>query len=241
MNTDMEKLKLGNITIDVIKKDIKNMHLSVHPPTGRVRISAPRRLDMDTIRIFAISKLNWIKKHQTNIKNQQREAPRDYINRESHYFRGKRYLLKIIEHNAPPKVELKHSTIELYIRPNTNRNKRKEILDEWYRKHLKEATPPLIEKWEKQMGVKVNEFGIKKMKTKWGTCNRHAKRIWLNLELAKKPPECLEYILVHEMVHLLERNHTDRFISLMNKFMPKWRFYRDELNRFPVSHGDWKY
>jgi len=241
MNTDMEKLKLGNITIDIIKKDIKNMHLSVHPPTGRVRISAPRRLDMDTIRIFAISKLNWIKKHQTNIKNQQREAPRDYVNRESHYFRGRRYLLKIIEHNAPPKVELKHSTIELYVRPKSDRNKRKEILDEWYRKHLKEATPPLIEKWEKKMGVRVNEFGIKKMKTKWGTCNRQAKRIWLNLELAKKPPECLEYIIVHEMVHMLERNHTDRFIRLMNKFMPKWRFYRDELNRFPVSHGDWKY
>jgi predicted metal-dependent hydrolase len=241
MNTDMEKLKLGNITIDVIKKDIKNMHLSVHPPTGRVRISAPQRLDIDTIRIFATSKLNWIKKHQTNIKNQQREAPREYINRESHYFRGKRYLLKIIEHNAPPEVELKHSTIELYVRPKSDRNKRKEILDEWYRKHLKEVTPSIIEKWEKKIGVMVREFGIKKMKTKWGTCNRQAKRIWLNLELAKKPLECLEYIIVHEMVHLLERNHTDRFISLMNKFLPKWRFYRDELNRFPVSHGDWRY
>lgn len=241
MNINMEKLELGNITIDVVKKDIKNIHLSVHPPGGRVRISAPKRLDLDTIRVFAISKLNWIKKQQSRIKKQDREAPRDYINRESHYFRGKQYLLKVIEHNAPPRVVLRHSTIDMYIRTNSNRAKRRQVLDEWYRNYMKDILPPLIEKWEQKMGVKVNEFGIKKMKTKWGTCNRQAKRIWLNLELAKKPPECLEYILVHEMVHLLERYHNDRFKSLMDNFMPKWRFYRDELNRFPVSHEDWKY
>jgi predicted metal-dependent hydrolase len=237
----MEQLQLGNITVDVVQKDIKNVHLSVYPPTGRVRISAPFRMNLDTIRIFAISKLNWIKKQQTKLRNQEREAPREFLNRESHYFNGERYLLEVIEQDAAPKVELKHSKIELYVRPQTNREKMKSILDEWYRSQLKASLPTLIEKWEKKMNVRVNEFGIKKMKTRWGTCNRKAKRIWLNLELAKKPGECLEYIVVHEMVHLLERNHNDRFTSLMNAFMPKWRFYKDELNRLSVRHEDWNY
>jgi predicted metal-dependent hydrolase len=240
MNTDMEQLKLGNITVDVVQKNIKNIHLSVYPPAGRVRISAPNRLDLDTIRVFVISKLGWIKKQQARLKNQEREAQREFINRESHFFNGKRYLLKVTERNAAPKVVLKHSAIELYVRPETDAVKRKFILDEWYRRKLKETVPSLIEKWEKKMNVQVNGFGIKRMKTKWGTCNRQAQRIWLNLELAKKPPECLEYVVVHEMVHLLERNHNDRFIMLMTEVMPKWRFYKDELNRLPVSHVDWK-
>ena len=237
----MEQLKLGNITVDVVQKNIKNIHLSVYPPAGRVRISAPTRMDLATIRVFVISKLSWIKKQQTRLRNQEREAQREFINRESHYFNGKRYLLKVTERDAAPKVVLKHSAIELYVRPETDAVKRKSILDEWYRRKLKETVPSLIEKWKKKMNVQVKEFGIKKMKTKWGTCNRQAKRIWLNLELAKKPAECLEYIVVHEMVHLLERNHNDRFIALMTEFMPKWRFYKDELNRLPVSHVDWHY
>lgn len=237
----MAKVKLGDITIDVIQKDIKNIHLSVHPPTGRVRISAPSRMALDTIRVFAISKLSWIKKQQAKLKNQEREAPREFLNRESHYFKGKRYLLKVVERDAAPRVLLKHSILELHVRPGTREEKRKTILDEWYRQQLKELVPTFIEKWEKKMNVQVNEFGIKKMKTKWGTCTREAKRIWLNLELAKKPIECLEYIVVHEMAHFLERNHNDRFISLMNEFMPKWRFHKDELNRLPVSHVNWHY
>ena len=237
----MEQLKLGNITIDVVQKNIKNIHLSVYPPAGRVRISAPNRMDLATIRVFAISKLSWIKKQQTRLKNQVREAQREFINRESHYFNGKRYLLKVTERDAAPKVVLKHNAIELYVRPETNAVKRKSIINEWYRRKLKETVPSLIEKWEKKMNVQVKEFGIKKMKTKWGTCNRQAKRIWLNLELAKKPAECLEYVVVHEMAHLLEKKHNDRFISLMSEFMPKWRFYKDELNRLPVSHVDWYY
>ncbi len=237
----MEQLKLGNITVDVIQKNIKNIHLSVHPPTGRVRISAPTRLDMDTIRVFAVSKLSWIKRQQAKFERQKREAPREFLNRESHYFKGKRYLLKVIEKNAAPRIDLKHSKIELYVRPQTSKDKMKSILDEWYRKQLKESLPALIEKWEGKINVQVNDFGVKKMKTKWGSCNREAKRIWLNLELAKKPVECLEYIVVHEMVHLLERNHNDRFISIMDEFMPKWRFYKDELNRLPIRHEDWSY
>lgn len=237
----MEQLKLGNIIVDVVQKNIKNIHLSVYPPAGRVRISAPNRMDLATIRVFVISKLSWIKKQQTRLKNQAREAQREYINRESHYFNGKRYLLKVTERDAAPKVVLRHSAIELFVRPETDAVKKKSILDEWYRRKLKETVPSFIEKWEKKMNVQVNEFGIKKMKTRWGTCNCKAKRIWLNLELAKKPAECLEFIVVHEMAHLLERNHNDRFIALMTGFMPKWQFYKDELNRLPVNHVDRHY
>ncbi|MFQ5329954.1 MAG: M48 family metallopeptidase [Thermodesulfobacteriota bacterium] len=237
----MEKLQLGNITVDAVQKDIKNIHLSVYPPTGRVRISAPYRLNLDAIRVFAVSKLKWIRKQQAKLRNQEREAPRDFLNQESHYFRGKRYLLRIIEHDGAPRVDLKHSKIELHVRPKSGKEKMKSILDEWYRMQLKVSLPALIEKWEKKMHVQVNEFRIKKMRTRWGTCNRDAKRIWLNLELAKKPTECLEYIVVHEMAHLLERNHNDRFVSLMHEFLPKWRFYKDELNRIPVRHEEWDY
>ena len=237
----MQELQLGNITIDVEKKDIKNIHLSVYPPNGKVRIAAPEYMELDTIRVFAINKLKWIKKQQATFKDQVRETPREYIEKESHYFQGERYLLKVIEHDAKPKVLLKHNTIELYVRPNTPTQKRKSILDEWYRAEMKKIIPPLLKKWEKKIGVRANDFGVKLMRTKWGTCNIEAKRIWLNLELAKKPLICLEYILVHELVHLLERNHNDRFIRYMNEFMPKWRFHRDELNRLPFRHTDWKY
>ena len=237
----MQEIQLGNINIEVTQKDIKNVHLSVYPPFGKVKIAAPLRMNLDTIRIYAISKLSWIRKQQTKINGQKREAPREYLTKESHYFLGKRYLLIVIEHNAAPVVKLKHNTIELYIRPETDIAKRKEILDEWYRANLKEMIPLLIAKWEKVMAVEVKDFGIKKMKTKWGTCNIDAQRIWLNLELAKKPSNCLEYIVIHEMTHLLERNHNTRFVALMNKFMPNWKDVKEELNRLPVSHTEWGY
>jgi predicted metal-dependent hydrolase len=237
----MQEIQLGDITVEVTQKDIKNVHLSVYPPFGQVKIAAPNRMDLDTIRIYAISKLSWIRKQQAKIKAQKREAPREYLTKESHYYLGKRYLLKVIEHHSSPLVKLKHNTIELYIRPETNTAKRKEILDNWYRTQLKELVPKTILKWEKEMKVKVNEFGIKKMKTKWGTCNIAAQRIWLNLELAKKPISCLEYIIIHEMTHLLERNHNNRFVALMNQFMPNWKEVKEELNRLPVSHTEWGY
>ena len=237
----MPVIELGNIKIDVELKDIKNIHLSVYPPDGNVKIAAPVRMDIDTIRVYAINKLKWIKKQQETFRNQEREAPREYLTKESHYFQGKRYLLKIIEHNKPPNVLIKHSTIELYVKPNTSVEKRKEVIDEWYRSQLKLIVPAIIKRWEGKIGVQSNEYGIKKMRTKWGTCNIKAKRIWLNLELAKKPVDCLEYIIVHELVHLLERSHNDRFVALMNEYMPKWRFHRDELNRLPFRHTEWKY
>ena len=241
MITKHHKIKLGDICLDVIHKDIKNVHLSVHPPTGRVRISAPLHMGLDTVRVFAISKLSWIKKQQERFHSQEREAPRDYITRESHYFFGKRYLLKIIEHNAPPRIEPKHTTIEMHVRPNTGQKKRQEILDEWYRQKLKDYIRGIIEKHEKIMEVSVAEFGIKKMRTKWGTCTKEANRIWLNLELAKKPRHCIEYIVVHEMAHLLVRHHNDRFLAIMDRFLPQWRSYKQELNRSPLGHVDWGY
>jgi predicted metal-dependent hydrolase len=237
----MQYLKLGNIEIEVEQKDIKNIHLSVYPPDGRVRIAAPEKMDLDTIRVFAISKLQWIKTQQETLLRQEREPEREYLERESHYFFGKRYLLKIKEVNAPPKVEIDHKYIHLYIRPETGIAKRADIINEWYRTRLKQIVPDLISKWEEVIGVTSNEFAIKKMRTKWGTCNPEAKRIWLNLELAKKPKECLEYIIVHELVHLLEPTHNQRFLKLMDHFMPKWKHHRDELNRLPYSHTDWNY
>lgn len=234
-------LKLNELEVEVVKKDIKNVHLSVYPPQGRVKVSAPESMEMDTIRVFVISKLGWIKKQQEKLRTQERETPREYIDRESHYFDGKRYLLKVIEHQAPAKVELKHQTIELYVRTGTSIEKRQLILNEWYRQQLKNIIPEIIKKYEKLMNVEVHEFGVKKMKTKWGTCNPAEKRIWLNLELAKKPLECLEYIVVHEMVHLLEPTHNARFVSYMDMFMQKWRFYKDELNRAPLRHESWSY
>ena len=237
----MQQIMIGDIYIDVVHKVIKNVHLSVYPPLGRVRISAPVRMDLDAIRVFAISKLNWIKKHQLRIQSQEREAPREYITGESHYYLGRRYLLRVIEHKASPDVSLKHETIDMYVRRNSCAARRQSILDEWYRQRMKEIVPGFIAQYEKAMKVQVSEFGIKKMKTRWGTCGIRAKRIWLNLELAKKPIECVEYVVVHEMMHMLERHHNERFLALMDKYLPKWRFYKEELNRRPLRHENWSY
>lgn len=241
MSIKKERLVIGDLSIDVFFKDIKNVHLSVHPPTGKIRMSSPLRYDLDTLRVYAISKLGWINKQRTKIQSQEREAPREFSERESHYYLGKRYLLKIIEHSSAPRVEVKHDKIELYIKKNLPASKRQSVLNEWYRERLKELVPKFIRKWEKILKVQVNEFGIKKMKTRWGTCNQKEQRIWINLELAKKPVQCLEYIIVHEMVHLLERTHNEIFITYMNKFMPQWSNYKEELNKFPVRHENWVY
>lgn len=235
------QIKLGDITVDVVKKDIKNVHLSVYPPVGKVRITAPLRMNLDTIRVFAISKLGWIKQQQKKLREQERETPREYLDRESHYVWGKRYLLKVIESDRAPTVELKHSQILLRVRPSASCEKKQAIVEEWYRAQLKQAVPSLIAKWEPLMGVKVKRFFVQRMKTKWGSCSLASGSIRLNTELAKKPPECLEYIVVHEMAHLLEPTHNQRFMSLMDQFMPKWWHHRDELNRLPVRHEKWEY
>jgi len=235
------QVQLGDIAVDVVRKDIKNVHLGVHPPTGRVRIAAPSRMNLDTIRIFAISKLGWIKQQQRKLQEQERETPREYLNRESHYFWGRRYLLTVIEEDKPPMVELSHTRLLLKVRPGTDREKKQAVLEEWYREQVKNAVPPLIAKWEKLMQVKMQNFFVRRMKTKWGSCNHRAGTIRLNTDLAKKPRECLEYIMVHEMVHLIEPTHNARFMTLMEQFMPRWQFHRETLNRLPVRHERWGY
>ncbi|MBF0120599.1 MAG: M48 family metallopeptidase [Desulfobacterales bacterium] len=238
----MEQITVNNITIDVVRKDIKNIHLAVYPPSGKVRIAVPLKVNEDSIRLFAISKLGWIKRQQQKFKEQERIPQREYKNRESHYFQGKRYLLNIIEAYAPPKIILKNKTyIDLYIRPETPTVKRHEIMNEWYRHQFKDQIPEIIEKWENKLKVKINGWQVKIMKTKWGSCNIEKKRILLNLELAKKPLYCLEYVIVHEMIHLLERHHNEKFLYHMDTFLPNWKQLKRELNRFPISHADWKY
>jgi len=234
-------LELGDVAVDVVLKDIKNVHLSVHPPTGRVRIAAPERMKMDAIRLFAISKLGWIKDQQRKLSEQERETPREYLDRESHYVWAKRYLLTVIETNATPSVELKHSRIELRIRPGTDENNRRAIIEKWYRQEIKAVVPDLIAKWEPLMDVRVERFFVQRMKTRWGSCNPEMRTIRLNTDLAKKPPECLEYIVAHEMLHLLEPTHNARFQSLLDRFIPNWQLRRQILNRLPVRHEDWTY
>jgi hypothetical protein len=237
----MSPINLGDIAVDVVLKDIKNVHLSVYPPTGRVRISAPKRMSIETIRLFAISKLGWIKQQQMKLREQERETPRDYVDRESHYVWGKRYLLAVSESDQPPSIELKHSRMRLRVRPRTGEDKREALVEAWYRERLKEAVPPLLARWQPLLGLSVERVFVQRMKTKWGSCNHKARTIRLNTELAKKPPACLEYILVHEMVHLLERHHNDRFREYMDRFMPQWCLHREELNRAPLSHESWSY
>ena len=233
------RIDLAEISVEVRKKDIKNVHLSVYPPNGAVRISAPLRMNLDNIRVFAISKLGWIRTQQSKLSSQEREAPREYLDRESHYVWGRRYLLKLIEIDAAPQLDLKHSELVLQVRPATEEARKQAILDDWYRVQLKAVAPSIISKWEPLMGVKVNRFFVQRMKTKWGSCSPASAYIRLNTDLARKPKEYLEYVIVHEMTHLLEPTHNSRFTALMDQFMPSWRIHREALNRLPVRHQSW--
>lgn len=237
----LTKIEIGDITVDVETKDIKNVHLSVYPPTGTVRISAPTRMSLEAIRLFAISKLGWIRQQQRKLREQERETPREFLDRESHFVWGRRYLLKVIEEEAASIVQIRHGALVLRVRPGTIEQAKESIVSVWYRQLLKTAVPPLIEKWEPRLNVKVNGFFVQQMKTRWGSCNPTARTIRLNTELAKKPKECLEYIVVHEMLHLLERTHNARFLANMDHFVPTWRETRELLNRLPARHERWNY
>ncbi|MGI5822402.1 MAG: M48 family metallopeptidase [Dethiobacteria bacterium] len=228
----MGKLVVGDLEIELIKKNIKNIHLVVLPPDGRVRVSVPKKQDAEALRLFIVSKLSWIKKQQVKFQKQKRQPAREYVSGESHYFLGERFLLNVIYTNKGKQgVELRNRTyLDLFVRESSTKEQRQKVMKEWYRRELKALIPPLIEKWEPLIGVKVNSWGVKLMKTRWGSCNITAGRIWLNLDLAKKNPACLEYIVVHEMVHLLERLHNANFVAYMDKFLPNWRSIRAELN-----------
>ncbi|AZD85467.1 putative metal-dependent hydrolase [Pseudomonas chlororaphis subsp. aureofaciens] len=234
-----EHIQLGDIRVEVQRKNNKHAHLYVYPPEGRVHISAPLHMGLDALRAFAISRLSWIKAQQRQMRAQPRETEREYLNRESHQVWGRRYLLEVIEVDATPAVELKHSTLVLQIRPGSDEARRGALLESWYRQQLRAKLPVLLAKWQPLMGVNVRRILVQRMKTRWGGCNSNTGNIRLNTELAKKPPECLEYILVHELVHLVESTHNARFLALMDKFMPHWRQIKDELNRLPVRHEEW--
>ncbi|MBA4374431.1 MAG: metal-dependent hydrolase [Thermodesulfovibrio sp.] len=235
-------MSIGGVSVEVVRKNIKNLHLGVYPPHGRVRVAVPLVVNDDAVRLAVIDKLGWIKRQKAKFADQPRQSQREMVNGESHYFLGRRYRLRVHEQEGPAKVALRGiASIDLFIRPSASIKQRETVLLRWYREQLKAMIPPLLKKWQRTIGVAVSDWGIKKMKTKWGGCNTKARRIWLNLELAKKSTHCLEYIIVHELVHLLERKHNDRFMIMMDKFMPKWQSYRKELNKSILSHEKWSY
>jgi predicted metal-dependent hydrolase len=242
MSIEQYQITVNDLIVDVVRKDIKNLHLGVYPPSGRVRVAAPLRVNDEAVRLFTISRLGWIKRQQAKFEEQERQSARELVSGESHYYQGHRYLLNVVYQPGAPSVIIRNTRImDLFVRPGSDTAARERVLTSWYRRRLKEEIAPLITKWEAIIGVQVAEWGVKQMKTRWGTCNSKAGRIWLNLELIKKPPHCLEYIVVHELVHLLERHHNERFIAHMNRFMPLWRYYREELNREPLGHATWDY
>ena len=225
-------MNVSGIEIEVVKKDIKNMHLNVMPPSGRVRISAPHGTSDDAINLFAVKKISWIKKQVGKFNSQERQTEREYITGESHYLWGRRYKLEVKYSNKRNNIEVKGNKIILTVREKSTQQQRENYVNEWYRAELKSKLPSIVEKWESIIGVKANEVNIKNMRTRWGTCNTETKRVWINLQLAKKPVECLEYIVIHELVHLREKNHTKAFVEQMDKYMPDWRVVKDELNSF---------
>jgi len=241
MNTESVEIRVSDLAVQIVRKDIKNLHLGVYPPNGRVRVAAPLSVSNDAVRLAVIDKLGWIRKQQARFAAQPRQTEREMVSGESHYYLGRRYRLSVVERDGSSRVELRNRTLELQVRAGLDAKGREHVLQRWYRKRLRELVPPLLTKWEPVVGVRSVAWGIKKMKTKWGSCNLTAGRVWLNLELAKKPGQCLEYLIVHELTHLIERHHNDRFVSLMDRHMPQWRHHRKVLNEAPLGHADWSY
>ncbi len=234
----MTVIKVGDLAVEVTKKNIKNIHLGVYPPVGRVRLSAPLASDNEKIRLFIVSKIPWIRKNQRKFINKERQSLREYISRESHYFQGRRYLLNLdIAPNNKNTVLLKKSVIQLKLKEQFDTQKRKEILESWYRETLRERLAPFIKKWENQLGVISKEWKIKKMKTKWGSCNQDARRVWFNLELAKVDDYCIDYVVMHELAHLKVRNHGKQFIQILNTNMSDWEQRRAQLNETILEYN----
>jgi predicted metal-dependent hydrolase len=235
-------LLISGLKIQVVRKNIKNFHLAVLPPDGKVRVAVAHHVTDERVRLAIISKLGWIRRQQAHFEQQPRQSAREMVNGESHYLWGRAYRLEVIEQIGKHRIEPKgKSKLRLYVQPGTSVENRLAVLNNWYREQLKVRVEELVKHWSPIIKRTPNACGIKKMKTKWGSCNIEAKRVWLNLELAKKPPECLEYILVHELVHLLERHHNERFRKYMDKFLPKWRDQRALLNSLPLAYEDWQY
>jgi predicted metal-dependent hydrolase len=242
MNTKKVEISVSGLAVQIVRKDIKNLHLGVYPPNGRVRVAAPLALSDDAVRLAIISRLGWIKRQRAKFEEQPRQSKREMVTGESHYFLGQRYRLHVVNHNGAPIVVVRNkSTIEIHVRQQITFEQRERLLQRWYRQQLKSLIPPLLGKWQNTLGVQVADWGVKKMKTKWGSCNTGSRRVWFNLELAKKPVQCLEYIVVHELAHLSERYHSDRFVALLEQHLPTWRTWREMLNHAPLAHENWSY
>ncbi len=242
MSTEGVEIRVSGLVVHIVHKDIKNLHLGVYPPNGRVRVAAPLSVSYEAVRLAVIGKLGWIKKQQAKFAAQPRQTEREMVSGESHYYLGRRYRLRVVEGNGPRRVIVRSRTIlELHVRAGSDEKDRERILQRWYRERLRELVPPLLAKWEVILGVRAASVGFKRMKTKWGACNVGAGRIWLNLELAKKPVQCLEYLIVHELTHVIERHHNGRFISLMDRHLPRWRHHREALNEAPLAYANWTY
>ena len=235
-----ETIQLGEISITVTRKDIKNVHLTVHPPDGRVTLAAPTNTRLEVARAYAISKLIWIREQQRKLECQARETPRQFVDRESHHVWGRRYLMTIDYQDAKPSVVLSNKRITLVVRHGSSEEKRAEVINDWHKSLMHQVVPPLIQKWERKLSVRVSGYFLQRMKTKWGSCNHSAGNIRLNTELAKKPKDLLEYVIVHEMAHLLEPTHNDQFIAILEEHYPSWREARAELNELPLSSANWK-
>ena len=233
-------LQIGEISILVTQKAIQHVHLSVHPPDGRVTLVAPSATRLDVARAYAITRLGWIRRQQEKFRSQTRETPRRFVERESHFLWGRRHLLTVVHRDAKPSVSLDHKRITLTVRPGSDSGKRAEIIHEWHKSLLHEVVPALIQKWEPKLNVKVAGYFLQRMKTKWGGCNHREGHIRLNTELVKKPKDLLEYVIVHEMAHLLEPTHSERFITILQENYPTWREARAELNELPLSAESWK-
>lgn len=236
MSIESEKITINGLEVEVVRKAIKNLHLGVYPPEGRVRVAAPEAMSDDAIRMAVIMRISWIKKQKATFEGQNRETKREMVGGESHYFLGQRYRLNVVEHDGPSDVVIRNKSImDLHVRQSFDVSERQKALNHWYRDQLKDIVPPLLEKWCASLEVQISDWGIKRMKTIWGSCNPEDRRIWINLELAKKPIRCIEYVILHELLHLKERHHGEKFVKLMNSMMPKWQAIRDELNQTTVE------
>lgn len=239
MSTASAYMKVSGIDVDVIYKNIKNLHIAVYPPLGRVRVAAPKRLDDDAVRLAVVQRLPWIKKQRQSLRNAARQSEREMVTGESHYIWGRRYRLKVVERPGRTHFEIDGERLVLYTTSHSTAEQRRAALDLWHRQQLREAIPTIVGTWEQNFEVSVPKWTIRRMKTKWGSCNRETRHLWFNVELAKKDPDCLEYIVVHEMAHYFERNHGERFTSLMDKYLPDWRSRRDLLNGAPLAEEAW--
>lgn len=232
-----ETIELGDVLIVLMRKDVKHVHLTVHPPMGWVSLVTPRSTRPEVARAYAITKLGWIREQQSKLRSQAREAPRQFVSRESHYLWGRRYLLAVVEIDEKPQVTVSPRKLTMQVRPGTSADKRAEVMHEWHKAQLHAVLPGLIGKWEGKLGVRVSGYFLQRMKTKWGSCNPRKQHIRLNTELVKKPRDLLEYVLVHEMAHLLEPSHSERFVAILDRHWPQWRESRAELNALPLGLG----